>query len=60
MKTAKDLENVRCPACGCLLTRRDLTDDPEFTYSDYYCIDCEINITIYAYADEEEERHENL
>ncbi len=53
MKTAKDLKTVRCPVCGNILERRDLTDDTEFTYSDYYCIECEINITIYAYPEED-------
>lgn len=54
-KTAKDIKTIKCPACGCTLQRSDVTDDSEFTYSDYYCSDCELNITIYAYPEEETE-----
>lgn len=54
MKLAKDIETVKCPCCGALIARRDLTEDPAYMYSDYYCIDCEIDITIYTHLDEEE------
>ena len=53
IKFAKDIETVKCPTCGALLTRRDLTEDTEYMYSDYYCIDCEINLTIYTYLEED-------
>ena len=54
MKFAKDIETVKCPCCGALLQRRDLTDDTAFMYSDYYCEDCKINLTIYTYLEEDE------
>lgn len=54
IKYAKDIEVVKCPVCGALLQRRDLTEDPAYIYSDYYCMDCEINLTIYTYLNEED------
>ena len=54
MKYAKDIKIVKCPVCGKLIKRTDLTEDTEFMYSDYYCDDCKINITIYTYLEEEE------
>lgn len=55
IKFAKDIETVRCPVCGALIQRRDLTEDSAYMYSDYYCIDCEIDITIYTHLEDEED-----
>lgn len=49
-----DLKEIKCPVCGRLLFRRDCdSTDSCFDYSDYYCIECEINITVYTYKKEE-------
>lgn len=48
------LAKIKCPICGQELNSKYIESDTEFDYSDYYCDNCEINLTIYCHLEEDD------
>lgn len=56
----EQIKIIKCPICGKSLNYKYIENDMEFDYADYYCDDCEINLTIYCHLEEEDDMNNRI
>lgn len=54
------IEKIKCPICGQVLYSQYIEPDSEFDYADYYCDNCEINLTINCHLEEEDNMNNRI